>query len=149
MPTTLKKPPVFPYSDADLARMKRESAARHAKEPHATNARFNEKKRLLIIELRDGAAAQVPVDLLGGLEGAADAQIGAVRVVDGRALWWDELDVQMSLIAVLCRAFKLRDLGEVTRRGGSARSPRKAASSRANGAKGGRPRKPKAELVAA
>lgn len=148
MPTETKEPRVFPYSDADLAHMKRESAARHAKEPHAISARYDTTARRLFIELRNGAAAQVPIKGLRGLEKATEAQIAAVRVVDGRALFWDELDVQMALIAVLCRAFKLRDIGEVARLAGSVRSPRKAATSRANGAKGGRPRKVK-ELATA
>ena len=57
MSATTKKSPVFPYSDTDLARMKRVSAQRHTMEPHAVGVRYHTAARQLFIELRDGAMA--------------------------------------------------------------------------------------------
>jgi len=68
--------------------------------------------------------------------------------VDGAAfnLHWPRLDVDLCDPALIAGIFGTRAwmAGELARIAGRTKSPNKAAAARANGAKGGRPRKPAA-----
>jgi len=78
--------------------------------------------------------------LAQGLEGATEDQLAGVEVLGaGSGLHWEALDVDLSVPALLAGLFGTR--AHMARRGGQATSPAKAAAARANGAKGGRPRK--------
>lgn len=131
----------FPYSKADLDRIRQETKERHAREPHAVAVHYNATTGLLHVELRNGASVTAPARELRGLKDAGDAQIANVHIEDGRALFWDDLDVQFSLIAALSAMTGLTTASENARRAGSVRSETKAVTSRENGKKGGRPRK--------
>jgi DNA invertase Pin-like site-specific DNA recombinase len=54
-------------------------------------------------------------------------------------LHWEELDTDLSVAGLLAGLFGTR--AHLARQAGSATSPAKAAAARANGAKGGRPRR--------
>ncbi|HEX8236063.1 MAG TPA: DUF2442 domain-containing protein [Abditibacteriaceae bacterium] len=137
---TPKRLPVFPYSDEDLRRIARESEERRAREPHAEDVRYDPATGLLHIALRGGATVATPARELRGLNDATDGNLSDVRVVDGRALFWDSLDVQMTLIAVLSLALGLSTVQSMGQAGGAKKSAAKAAAARVNGKKGGRPR---------
>lgn len=67
-------------------------------------------------------------------------ELAAVEIVgQGYALHWEALDVDLSLPGLMAGVFGTKTW--MARRAGRATSAAKAAASRANGAKGGRPRK--------
>lgn len=109
-------------------------------EPRATCARFDPREGRVIVELANGCAFAFPPGLAQGLEGAADEVIATVEVIGaGHGLHWKDLDVDLSIPGLLAGVFG--SARHMAGRGGRARSPAKAAAARANGAKGGRPRK--------
>lgn len=136
MTTQLKAP-----SDADIVRITRESEERRQREPHADSVSYDSSTRDLLVTLRGGSIIRTDARSLRGLGEATDEQLANVHVHDGRALFFDALDVQFSLIAFLSDALGLLTLSGNAQRAGSTRTAAKALASRANGAKGGRPRK--------
>ena len=111
--------------------------------PHAKAARFERTHRSLRVVLTNGAAFTVPVALISGLRTASDADLARVEVGPaGVGLRWDRLDADLSVAQLATLAFGssvlLRAAGVA---GGSVRSRAKAKAARANGLKGGRPRK--------
>jgi len=130
-----------PISDKDLEAVKRETAKRHAREPFAQSAIYDARSGTLTVALRGGSIVCADARALRGLGEATDEQLASVRIYDGRALFWDALDVQYSLLAFLSDALGIQTLQGHVRRAGSTRTPAKAAAARKNGKKGGRPRK--------
>jgi hypothetical protein len=85
----------------------------------------------------------IPPAMIPGLESASQANLGAVEVSPaGDALSWPSLDVDVYVPGLVERAFGTRLFAAATgRRGGRRKSKAKAEAAKANGAKGGRPRK--------
>ena len=78
--------------------------------------------------------------VLPSLAAASNAQLADVRPEEnGEVVEWKALDVQATTIALLSLVFGIRTAKDSARRGGMATSEAKAATARANGAKGGRP----------
>lgn len=134
-------------TDADIAAQipaARQRAQRLAQSvPHAQDARFERTHRALRVLLTNGAAFTVPVALISGLRAASDADLAQVEVGPaGVGLRWNRLDADLSVAHLAALAFGssvlLRAAGSA---GGSARTRAKAKAARANGLKGGRPRK--------
>jgi hypothetical protein len=110
-----------------------------ATEPRAASARYDRKLGRIVVELTNGCTFAFPPRLAQGLEAATDAQLGVVEVMGvGLGLHWEALDVDLSIPGLLAGLFGTQ--AYMARRAGQATSPAKAAASRANGAKGGRPR---------
>jgi hypothetical protein len=112
-------------------------------EPHATAARYDARTARVVVELSNGATFAFPPRLAQDLDGASDVALAGVTVSGaGFGLYWPELDADLSLSAMLAGRFGSKAwMSELARRAGSVTSPAKAAAARANGAKGGRPRK--------
>jgi hypothetical protein len=109
-------------------------------EPRANSARFDAKTRRIIIELRNGSTFIFPADLAQGLADATDAQLAEIEVWgEGYALRWDRLDVDFTVPGLLAGIFGTKKY--MASLAGRVKSPAKAAAARANGAKGGRPKK--------
>lgn len=109
-------------------------------EPRAASARYDRVAGTLIIELTSGASLTVPVRLVQGLEEAAPDALAAVEILGGgHGLHWESLDVDLSIPGLLAGVFGSQR--HMAQRAGRATSAAKAAAARANGAKGGRPRK--------
>jgi hypothetical protein len=85
----------------------------------------------------------IPRRIVPGLERAAESKIESIVVSSaGDALSWPSLDVDVYIPGLIERAFGTRVFAASTgRRGGRRRSKAKATAARANGEKGGRPRK--------
>jgi hypothetical protein len=85
----------------------------------------------------------IPRKAVPGLERATPATIESVVVSPaGDALSWPALNVDIYVPGLVERVFGTRLFAAATgRRGGRRRSKAKAAASKTNGAKGGRPRK--------
>lgn len=112
----------------------------HANEPRAIAARYDRSSGRVIVELENGCTFAFPPRLAQGLEAASEAQLTDVQILGrGYGLHWEELDVDLSLPGLMAGIFGTRTW--MARRAGQATSAAKAAASRANGAKGGRPRK--------
>jgi hypothetical protein len=120
------------------AALERGKAAR-AHEPRAAAARHDRAADRIVVELTNGCAFAFPPRLGQGLRAATAEQLAEVEIQGGHGLHWEALDVDLSVPGLLAglfgtKAFMARHAGQTT-------SPAKAAAARANGARGGRPRK--------
>ena len=84
-----------------------------------------------------------PVDMAQGLVGASDTELSDVEVLgSGFGLHWEKLDADLSIPSLVVGLFGSQAwMRELARRGGASTSAKKAAAARANGGKGGRPRR--------
>jgi hypothetical protein len=127
----------------NFTKASRTGEAALALEPRAVKARYDARKARLVVELANGVILLLPPALLQGLERATSHELAAVELSPlGTGLHWEALDVDLSVAGLAAGVFGSRAwMSELARRAGSVKSRRKAASSRANGLKGGRPRK--------
>jgi hypothetical protein len=118
--------------------------------PKAESARFDRKTKSLLLNLQNGATLIVPVALIQGLQGASDKDIAALELMQhGSQIHWKDLDIQIYVKSLIDGIFgtkswmeRLKDhYAAIGGKGGAARTDVKAAASRENGKKGGRPRK--------
>jgi hypothetical protein len=122
--------------DAALAR----GAALGKSEPRAFAARYDRETGRVAVDLTNGCTFSFPAVLAQGLETATAHQLAAAEVLPGGyGLRWPALDVDLSLPGLMAGIFGTR--AHMARLAGKATSPAKAAAARANGAKGGRPRR--------
>ena len=123
------------------ARARGEARAQH---PSAVvEARYEPDGDLIDLTFAGGGSMAIPRKAVPGLERATPATIESVVVSPaGDALSWPALDVDIYVPGLVERVFGTRLFAAATgRRGGRRRSKAKAAASKTNGAKGGRPRK--------
>ncbi|ANI78045.1 MULTISPECIES: DUF2442 domain-containing protein [Sphingobium] len=127
-------------SDAAIdAALERGMLAREL-EPRAAAAHYDATSERVVVDLTNGCTFAFPPRLGQGLENATADQIAAVEVSpSGYGLHWAELDTDLSIPGLMAGLFGTR--AHMARLAGRGRSPAKAAAARANGAKGGRPRK--------
>ncbi len=125
-----------------LTRATRAGEERPRKQLRAVKAYFDARKARLVVQLANGVILMLPARLLQGLHGATPAQIAKVELTSlGTGLHWAELDADLSVAGLASGAFGSKAwMSELARYAGSRTSARKAASSRENGKKGGRPR---------
>lgn len=127
-------------TDAAIDAALERGRAAHANEPRAAAARYDRASGRVIVDLENGCTFAFPPRLAQGLESATDDQLAAVEILGrGYGLHWEELDVDLSLPGLMAGIFGTK--AWMAGHAGRATSPAKAAASRANGAKGGRPRK--------
>ena len=106
----------------------------------ATKVRYDQRRDRIIVDLNNGCSFAFPPRLGQGLEDGSDDQLAEVAIIgNGYGLNWPDLDVDLSIQGLLAGIFGTRS--HMARLAGRATSPAKAQASRANGAKGGRPRK--------
>jgi hypothetical protein len=109
-------------------------------EPRAAAARYDRESDRVIVELTNGCTFAFPRRLAQGLEAATEDQLAQVEVLGtGFGLRWEALDADLSVPDLLAGLFGTK--AYMARRAGQTTSPAKAAAARANGMKGGRPRK--------
>ena len=110
----------------------------------ARSATYDDSRAEIQITLANGASVRLPAHLIDGLRDAPDAARSRVEVSGiGYGLHWPDLDLDLSVPALLAGIFGTRRwLDEQrARTAGRSRSPAKSSAARNNGAKGGRPRK--------
>lgn len=95
------------------------------------------------MELSNDYLYGFPVASIPELAKASTKQLAAVEISPGGfGLHWEELDADLEVAGLLMSSLGRKEkLTELARIAGRTKSPAKAAASRANGAKGGRPRK--------
>jgi hypothetical protein len=131
------------WSDAQIDAAEARGRDALANEPRALAARYDRKAGRIIVDLASGATFAFPPGLGQGLEAATPDQLAAVEIAGaGFGLHWEALDVDLFVPALMAGSFGTKAwMRELARRAGSVTSPAKAAAARANGAKGGRPKK--------
>jgi hypothetical protein len=131
-------------SDADVRRAEKRMQAQLHAQPHATAARYDRRDAKVVVSLSNGLELGVPVRLAQGLSGASTSELADIEISPtGLGLHWPRLDADLYLPALIEGIFgthrwMARLLGK---RGGEVTSAAKKAAARANGRKGGRPRK--------
>lgn len=111
-----------------------------ATEPRAAKARYDRAKGRIVVDLTNGCTFAFPARVAQGLEAATDDQLAAVEILgNGYGLHWEALDMDISVPGLLVGIFGTK--AYMAQLAGRAKSPAKAAAARANGIKGGRPRK--------
>jgi len=109
-------------------------------EPRAAAARYDRQVGRVIVELTNGCTFAFPPRMAQGLEAASDDELSQVEVLgSGSGLHWEALDADLSIQGLLAGLFGTR--AHMARQAGRATSSAKAAAARANGSKGGRPRR--------
>jgi general stress protein YciG len=136
-------------TDAALRAALRRGREADLGEPRARSAGYDAETGRVVLELTNGCAFAFPAEHGQGLRGATPEQLARVQLeAGGRALRWDELDVDLGVAPLVAGIFGteawMRELRrEMARAGGRASSEAKAKAARENGRKGGRPpRKP-------
>jgi hypothetical protein len=122
---------------------RRRGRAEMARELQAKSVRYDRNTRRVVVDLKNGSTFIFPPQLVEGLAGASPQEIADVELGPrGSALFWKKLDQHYSLAGLTAGVFGSKAwMVEHLRKAGSVTSGAKAAAARANGAKGGRPRK--------
>ncbi len=113
--------------------------------PHVERVEFDDEQRLMILNMSDGGRIVLPLEDIQGLAFASPSQLREFEVLGpGTGLDWPSLGVSFDIHELIGGSYGNRLwMQALQRKGGAARTERKQAASRANGAKGGRPRKTK------
>ena len=128
---------------AQIPAARARAAARAAREPRASAARYDAERGLVIIELTNGAFFGFPAALGQGLRGATLRELETIELSpSGEAVRWPLLDMDLRVPALLRGMFGTRAwMRMLAQAGGQATSEAKSRAARENGRKGGRPRK--------
>jgi len=109
----------------------------------ATAARFDAVNRRIVVELANGAVFAFPPQLAQGLADASAEDLSDIELSPlGTGLHWSRLDTDLTVEGLLTGVFgNATWMRQHAARAGRSTSEAKAQAARANGAKGGRPRK--------
>ena len=110
--------------------------------PVIESVRYDRNSGRFELMLRKGVALGFRARDMKGLESATDAELDSVVATEhGTVLEVPELDQQYQLSATLKVMLQIPSVRSLAAAAGRKTTPAKAASARANGARGGRPRK--------
>lgn len=128
------------WSDAQIKAATARGREMLETEPRAVSARYDAKANRIVIDLASGATFMFPPRLAEGLADASPEELADIEILGaGFGLHWERLDVDYTVPGLVAGIFGTARW--IAARAGRASSPAKAAAARANGAKGGRPRK--------
>jgi Protein of unknown function (DUF2442) len=111
---------------------------------HAIAARYDRRTSRVVVTLNTGVQLAFPSRLAEGLAGASPEDLAEIEISPtGLGLHWSKLDADVYVPALLQGLFGSKNwmARELGANGGRSRSEAKAAAARANGRRGGRPRK--------
>lgn len=108
--------------------------------PHAVAARYDPVSGRIIVDLTNGSTFGFFPQMLQDMEHGTPEQFAEVEVLgSGYGLHWESLDADFTVPGLLNGVFGTAKW--LASKAGKTSSPAKAAAARANGAKGGRPKK--------
>jgi hypothetical protein len=112
-------------------------------EPLATTAQYIPTFKVLIVGLTNGRRLVLPIEDLQGLETATAKQLRNVEILSlGTEINFPDIDLGFYVPSLIEGVYgNRRWMSELGKRGGQAKTEAKQIASRANGAKGGRPKK--------
>lgn len=115
----------------------------------ALSARYDARKKCVVIELANGSSFSFPPHLAQGLGHARPAELANIEISpQGIGLHWPLLDADLTVDGLLAGLFGSRSwMRQHAAMAGRAKSSAKAQAAKANGAKGGRPRKNTAAIA--
>jgi hypothetical protein len=131
-------------TDEDIARAERAMREKMEAGPRAIVARYDRRRARVVVSLDNGLELAFPPHLAQGLADAEAEALAAIEISPtGLGLHWPLLDADLYLPALMSGTFGSPSwmAGLIGRKGGRSRSPAKIAAARANGRRGGRPRK--------
>jgi hypothetical protein len=127
-------------TDADIEAASERGRIALATEPRARLAYYATDSQLIVVELTNGTSFAFPPALVKELAGANSTHLAEVEILGvGFGLHWESLDLDLTVSGLLATVFATHS--HHARKAGQATSPAKAAAARANGARGGRPRR--------
>lgn len=111
--------------------------------PHAEFVDIDNAQRLMIIRMSNGRRVVIPLEDLQGLADATPEQLEQWEMVGlGSGMDWPDLNISFSIEGLLQGSYGNQIwMQKLRQKGGAARSEAKRQASRANGTKGGRPKK--------
>ena len=126
-----------------FTRVRAQGQARALAPSAVVDAQYNADQDAIDLRFKTGGSMTIPRRIVPGLGRAAASALGSIDISPaGDALSWRSLDVDVYVPGLVERVFGTHLFAAATgRRGGQRRSKAKAAAAKANGAKGGRPRK--------
>ena len=115
----------------------------HDSEPVAQTVEHVPELNLLIVGLSNGRRLVLPVEDVQGLEKASHEQIKNHELLGrGTGIHFSELNVDLYVPALIEGVYgNRRWMAQLGKKGGAARTEAKRLAARANGAKGGRPKR--------
>ncbi len=128
----------------EFAAATRRAAERRASAPIAVGARYDRRRDRVVVSLDNGLELAFPPQIAQGLEDAAPADLTDIELSpSGFGIHFPKLDAHLYLPALLQGVFgsKAWIAAQLGAAGGSAKSRAKTTAARANGKRGGRPRK--------
>ena len=105
----------------------------------ARAARYDRRHNVIILTMRSGAIAMIPRSLVPVIAQASPSSVACLELSPmGTSLRFPRLDADFAVQGLIRKVFGVNEANRVA---GASRSPARAAASRANGRKGGRPSK--------
>lgn len=115
----------------------------HGSEPRALSVTHVPDLKLLIVGLSNGRRLVLPIEDIQGLGGATHSQIQNYELLgNGTGICFPDLDVDLYVPALIESVYgNRRWMAQLGKKGGSAKTEAKRRAAKANGARGGRPRR--------
>jgi Protein of unknown function (DUF2442) len=136
---------IQPTTDEELQNAVQAGRQRRRTQRRAASVRYDPARDAIEIELTDGAGVRLPRTMIGEFRDVSPADMEALRVSPvGYGIRLDAHDITISVHGLVAALATPEDMAaSLGKLGGSAKTEKKRDSARANGAKGGRPRKTK------
>ena len=131
-------------SNDDIARAESAMQREMSDGPRAIAARYDRGRSRVVVTLQNALEIAFPPRWAEGLASARPEDLSEIEISPtGLGLHWPKLDADLYLPALMMGIFGSPRwmAGLMGRKGGSARTDAKTAAARANGRRGGRPKK--------